>query len=92
VSSPLFAFAFVRAQSDLDLNAQPKRCIVRWAQVSYVFQYEPYYIARSGMPPFNSAFKGRGGNKSQHVYALYAAGYRFIVMPQVRESTTCTWT
>jgi len=57
-----------------------------------VFQYEPYYIARSGMPPFNSAFKGRGGNKSQHVYALYAAGYRFIVMPQVRESTTCTWT
>jgi hypothetical protein len=49
-----------------------------------VFQYEPYYIARSGMPPFNSVFKGRGGNKSQHVYALYAAGYRFIVMPQVR--------
>jgi hypothetical protein len=54
-----------------------------WRQVPYVFQFEPYYIARSGLPPFNSQFKGRGGNKAQHVYALFAAGYRFVVMPQV---------
>ena len=53
------------------------------AQLRYAYRWEPYYIAESGMPPFDEAFVGRGMNFAQHSYELYASGYVFHQLPQV---------
>lgn len=52
--------------------------------VSYTKEYEPYFITESGMPPFNEQFQGRLGDKAQHTHTLHAAGYNFVVLPEVR--------
>jgi hypothetical protein len=50
-------------------------------EVHYQRKYEGYYIARKPLVPFDERFRGRRRNKQSHVFEMWAAGWRFWIMP-----------
>ena len=49
--------------------------------VSYTQRWEPYYFARLPVPLFDERFVNRGLNKAQQQFAMFAQGYKHVVMP-----------
>uniref|UniRef100_F1KY88 Glycosyltransferase-like protein n=2 Tax=Ascaris suum TaxID=6253 RepID=F1KY88_ASCSU len=52
--------------------------------VAWRTDYEPYVVvARNETPPYDNRFVGFGWNKVSHIMSLNAAGFDFIVLPDV---------
>ena len=54
-------------------------------QVEYAPRFEPYFVVnkQNGLPPFWEYFQGYGFNKYSWVAELHAAGWKFVVAPNI---------
>jgi len=53
-------------------------------RVEYEYLYEPYVLlSKNSSPLYDTRFSGYGNDKSSYTYELVAAGFSFVVLPDV---------